>query len=51
MPKMLSLKIHKGAVIYKKKPKTFLNKGIKHKQFYMEGHNSNKKNIKGGGSP
>ena len=37
IPKILknfSLKIHKGAGI--KKPKTFLNKGTKHKNNYME---------------
>ena len=32
MPKNFSLKIHKGAGILKKKTKTFLNKGTKHKK-------------------
>ena len=53
MPKKLkifSLKIHKGAGIFKK-PKTFLNKGTKHTKNDMEGLNSKNKNIKGGGSP
>ena len=48
MPKKLkifSLRIHKGAGI-KKKPKTFLNKGTKHKINCMEGINSKNKNIK-----
>ena len=52
MPKKLnifSLKIHKSARI-SKKPKTFLNKGTKHKKNYMEGLNSKNKNIKVGGS-
>ena len=48
--KILSLKIYKLPGI-KKKLKTFLNKGIKHKKNYMEGLNSKNKNIKGGGSP
>ena len=47
--KIFSLKIHKGAGI-KKKPKTFLSKGTKHKNNYMEGLNSKNKNIKSGGS-
>ena len=55
MPKKLnifSLKIHKGAGISKKNPKTFLNKGTKHKKNYMEGLNLKNKNnnIKGGSS-
>ena len=53
MPKKLknfSLKIHIGAGILKS-PKTFLNKGTKHKKNYMKGLNSKNKNIKGGGSP
>ena len=33
-----------------KKPKTFLNKGTKHKKNYMESLNSKNWNIKGGGS-
>ena len=52
MPKKLkifNLKIHKGAEI-KKETKTFLNKGAKHKQNYMEGLNSKNENIKGGRS-
>ena len=51
MPKKLKifgLKIHKGAGVLKT-PKTFLNKGAKHKRNYMEGLNS--KNIKVSGSP
>ena len=48
--KIFSLKIHKGAGIFKK-PKKFLNKGTKHKKNYMEGLNSKNKNIKDGGSP
>ena len=48
--KILSFKIHKSAGIFKN-PKTFLNKGTKHKKSYMEGLNSKNKNIKGGGSP
>ena len=44
------LKIHKDAGIWKK-PKTFLNKGTKHKKNNMEGLNSKNKNIKDGGSP
>ena len=43
-------KIHKGAGIFKT-AKTFLNKGTQHKKNYMEGLNSENKNIKGGGSP
>ena len=55
MPKKLQifiLKTHKGAGIFKT-PKTFLNKGTKHKNNYMEGLNSKNKNknIKSGGSP
>ena len=46
--KICSLKIHKGARI--KKTKTFLNKGTKHKNNYMEGLNSKNTNIKGVGS-
>ena len=34
-----------------KNPKTFINKGTKHKKNYMERLNSKNKNIKGGGSP
>ena len=52
MPKKLknfSLKIHKGAKIFKK-PGSFLNKCTKHKKSYMEGLNSKNKNIKGGES-
>ena len=42
--KIFSLKIHKGAGIFKNQ-KTFLKKGTKHKKNYMEGLNSkNKKN-------
>ena len=37
--KNFSLKIHKGAGIFKK-PKTFLNKGTKHKKNYMQDLNS-----------
>ena len=36
---------------FKKIPKTFLNKGTKHKNNYMGGLNSKNKNIKDGGSP
>ena len=36
---------------FKKKTKTFLNKGTKHKKNYMEGSNSKNKNIKGSSSP
>ena len=53
MPKKLkifSLKIYKGAGI-KKKSESFLNKGTKHKENYMEGLNSKNKNVKGSGSP
>ena len=50
MPEIFSLKIHKDAGTFKQ-PKTFLNKGTNHKKNYMEGLNSNNKNIKGGGSP
>ena len=53
MPKKLktiSLKIHKGAGIYKK-PNFFLNKGPKHLKNYLESLNSKNKNIKGDGSP
>ena len=35
---------------FEEKPKTFLNKGTKHKQKYI-GLNTKNKNIKGGGSP
>ena len=49
--KIFSLTIHKGAEIIFKKTKIFLNKGTKHKKNYMEGLNSENKNIKGGGSP
>ena len=52
MPKKLkifSLKIHKGAEIWKR-TKTSLNKGTKYKKSYMEGLNSKNKNIKGGRS-
>ena len=34
-----------------KKPKTFLNKGTKHKKNYLEVLTSKYKNIKGGESP
>ena len=34
-----------------KKPKTFLNKGTKHVNNYMEGLISKNTNIKGGGFP
>ena len=36
---------------FKKKTKSFLNKGTKNKKNYMEVLNSKNKNIKGGGSP
>ena len=49
--KIFSLKIHKRVGFYRKKTKTFLNKGTKHKKNYMEGLNSKNKYIKGGGSP
>ena len=43
--KMFSLKIHKGAGIFKTPPKTFLNKGILNiKKNYMKGLNSKNKN-------
>ena len=48
--KIFSFKIHKGAGILKK-PKTFVNKGTKHNENYMEGLNSKNKNIKDGGYP
>ena len=48
--KIFSFEIHKGARIWRK-PKTYLNKGSKHKKNYMEGLNSKNKNIQGGGSP
>ena len=38
--KIISLKIHKSAGIFKK-PKNFLNKGTKYKKNDMEGLNSN----------
>ena len=42
---MFSLKIHKGAGIFKTPPKTFLNKGILNiKKNYMKGLNSKNKN-------
>ena len=47
MPRKLqifSFKIHKGT-------KTFLNKGTKHKNNYMEGLNLKNKNIESGGFP
>ena len=47
--KNFSLKIHKGAGIFKKL-KIFLNKGTRHKKNYVECLNSKIKNIKGGGS-
>ena len=50
MPKKIKfffIKIHKGAGIFKK-PKTFLNKGTKHKKNYMECLNSKNKNMKDG---
>ena len=53
MPKKLkifSLKIHKGAGIFKN-PKIFLNNGTKHNKNDMEGLNSKNKNIKDGGFP
>ena len=46
---IFSLKIHKVLEFFQI-PKTFLNKGTKHKKNYMEGINSTKKNIKVGGS-
>ena len=49
--KFSSIKVHKGAEIFRKKPKTFLNKGTQHKKYYMEGLNSKNKNIKDGVSP
>ena len=33
------------------KPKTFLNRGIRHNKNYMQGPNSKNTNIKNGGSP
>ena len=47
---IFSLKVHKGDGILEN-PKTFLNKGAKHKKNYMEDLNSKNKNIKGSGFP
>ena len=48
MPKNPKFLVYKYIKIleFKKKPKTFLNKGTKHKKSYMVGLNSKDKNIK-----